>query len=234
MEHTWRRVLWFAIIAILVMLVVMAVRAQNGETPVELIARGEKIFFAETFSGNEACPANKAMDFWVKRIAEGDDEIVGTSAWCEDPQTRIRVPRGDQRLPFILHFWNPNCLPCGPELVELAAFSNRYPILPIVAVTINSERPEIDLFFMRSGFREQGHRLYLRRGPQRNRDLAGGHYRLTVLPTTLFVDADGIIIRRVDGGVIDWSSRKTRKFVDKFMRGEALSSKNSPKIRERK
>ena len=112
------------------------------------------------------------------------------------------VEAGDQAL--LVHFWATWCVPCREELPSLLQAA-RAADLRLLALT-DEEWPVIEAFFAGQVPAE------VARDPGGE---ARSRFRVSGLPDTFVLGADGRVIARV-GEARDWSRRGAREFLSQF------------------
>lgn len=141
--------------------------------------------------------------------------IAATAAKAEEPLERVVVagPDGEtaplaERVtpPAILHFWATWCAPCLEELPEVAAFAEERPDLfeGVAVVSVDTapyERVE-NFLDERLGLPD----LPTLKVVEGN---AGATFGIMGYPSTVFLNAEGMVSRRHQG-VLDWASEEVR------------------------
>jgi thiol-disulfide isomerase/thioredoxin len=103
--------------------------------------------------------------------------------------TAARPLRGDGARPMVVNLWATWCGPCRAEMPHLADAQARYPEWQFVFVNQGEGPDAVGRWLGAQGFRLQDVRL----DPDRALGAAVGS---PALPTTLFVDAKGVIVGR--------------------------------------
>jgi len=112
--------------------------------------------------------------------------------------------------PLVVHFWATWCVPCRAEQPELADFRDGLPEelgTRLVVVSVD-KRPRADVErFLGSDMELHGFQTYLVDPAE-----AGSRFQIKGYPLTLFLTADGTVIRRVSGAA-PWASETFRAQV---------------------
>jgi peroxiredoxin len=117
--------------------------------------------------------------------------------------------------PVIVNFWATWCGPCRRELPSLIRLHETMAPagLQILAVSIDADRAEVERFLTGSPLPMP---VLLDSGHQ-----AADRYRVTTIPSSFVVDAEGRVVERIDGEA-DWTSRELRRTLESLL-GEAAA-----------
>lgn len=112
----------------------------------------------------------------------------------------------------LLHFWSTWCSLCRMEMPAIEDLSRLYRDrgLAVVAVLVHEGNPEEALKLFR-----QRTKLSVPVLLDRNDEVAHRYDSYTV-PESFFIDRDGIIIRRIGGGV-DWDGMPYHSFIERLL-----------------
>lgn len=107
----------------------------------------------------------------------------------------------------ILHLWATWCVPCLDELPKLDTFSTQYKDTQIIflPVALNKELEDVTGFYSKHGIKKLP--VYIDPTMKIFREL-----EVYTLPATLFIDANGREIARIEGPA-DWQSASLRDFI---------------------
>ncbi|MEZ4637480.1 MAG: TlpA disulfide reductase family protein [Caldilineaceae bacterium] len=128
----------------------------------------------------------------ARLLGEGDPSVGKTA-----PDFAFLLP-GDEGSslsaldrPAVINFWATWCGPCRAEMPELVKLHHEHPEIAVLAVNVQEDvetvTPFADAFEMTMAV------------PMDTDGDVQRAYAVRGLPTTLFVDADGVIVGRVDG-----------------------------------
>ncbi len=117
--------------------------------------------------------------------------------------------------PMVLHLWGPWCGPCRDEFPAMLAFSRRHPDLQIAAISVNSEEKYVDKFLGQIQYQKKRGRVSVFIGSEDNIIFADNYYKVSVFPTTIYIDRDGKIVRWTEAAE-SWNSPDFERFVEQF------------------
>lgn len=119
-------------------------------------------------------------------------------------------PKG-QKLTAV-HFWATWCVPCLAELPEVDATANAYGTkgLQVVTISLDTRVDKVKTFFAEKKITHLP--AYLD-----SNNAAFRIVKLKGLPGTIFFNADGKVIGRVDGP-LDWKSKTTTDFIEQALK----------------
>jgi thiol-disulfide isomerase/thioredoxin len=113
---------------------------------------------------------------------------------------------------ILLNFWATWCPPCREEIPSMMKLDKAMVGKPfqIVAVSVDEGgKPVIDSFFKQSGFMLP---TYL--DPEGK---AARSYGVTGVPESFIIDKNGIIVKKIIGGIA-WDSSEVASFLDGLMK----------------
>lgn len=135
----------------------------------------------------------------VASASAGAQPLVGRPA----PEVELKTLGGERfRLsalkghPVVMTFWGTWCPPCRKEFPELAEVFRKHGASGLAVVGVNQRDQELSIDDVRRFVDEMATPFTIvldERGRSRRR------YRLVGLPTTVFVDSDGVVRRVVSG-----------------------------------
>lgn len=150
---------------------------------------------AATLEAPLAFNAKKSLEKLPKLYFRNED---GVSITLDDVRGQITV----------VHFWALWCVPCVKELPKLNAIAKEYGPrqFRVVAISLDNNIAKVKAFF-------KEHKLnsltpYV--------DYNMGSFRAakaTALPTSIFVNSEGYILKTHEGEV-DWTGEEARRFID--------------------
>lgn len=115
--------------------------------------------------------------------------------------------------PVIIHFWGTTCAPCALEFPHFVAFTQKYPEIEYIPLTIVSTAKQskdvIHLGLKRFG----GAELPLILDEQATCAVA---FDVTAIPTSVFINKKGEVVGNVTGP-IDWQDLNVQKLLLKIM-----------------
>ena len=101
---------------------------------------------------------------------------------------------GKDKKVTVINFWATWCPPCRAEFPELVSFSQKNKdTVQFYSVNLQEDEPKISAFFNKGGYSLP---VLMDADGQ-----VAKLFRITAIPTTIVVDADGIIRYRKSGGV---------------------------------
>ncbi|MEO8456653.1 MAG: TlpA disulfide reductase family protein [Chloroflexota bacterium] len=119
---------------------------------------------------------NLAPDFELETVAASGTPAINGEAWLSDY-------RGH---PVVLNFWATWCRPCRQEIPEFVSAYDTYKSKGLVVIGLNLQEPGlIQPFAQQYGM---DYPILVDRDGE-----VGDKYRLLGLPTTVFIDANGVI-----------------------------------------
>jgi len=144
------------------------------------------------------------VPFWGK---PGDEDTAGGEEYS-------RHKFEDFRGKFvILNFWATWCTPCRLEMPSLSVLqkemSEEYEIQVIAVSEDFTGMPTVEAFYKDTGIENLDDYIDL------NNSLMGA-FKITSLPTTVFIDKSGKEVGRVQGAV-NWSAKEVRSFIKSLL-----------------
>jgi len=107
-----------------------------------------------------------------------------------------KVTVGKNKKVTVINFWATWCPPCRTEFPELVSFSQKNKdTVQFYSVNLQEDEPKISAFFNTGGYSLP---VLMDADGQ-----VAKLFRITAIPTTIVVDADGIIRYRKSGGVTE-------------------------------
>ncbi len=123
---------------------------------------------------------------------------------------------------LLLTFWATWCTPCASELPTLDTLKRDFKKLPIEILAISEDFHPIDIiqsFYEQKGIRSID--IYRDRGNELFKAMS-----ISGLPTTFFVDEDGVIKLIIVGG-INWDLEEMRLMLIEYIGGDFALPKNT-------
>lgn len=139
------------------------------------------------------------------QVAARPDAVPGITAGTMSPEIDLKTLAGGRvKLsqlrghPVVITFWGTWCPPCRDEFPELAAAHRKYRDRGLEVVAVNQRDQELSERDVATFVEEFAVEFTIALDP---RGRSRRSYRLVALPTTVFVDADGVM-RTIHSGPI--------------------------------
>lgn len=118
---------------------------------------------------------------------------------------------------LVVNFWATWCTPCREEMASLEALSRRFPPdqVQVIGVTMDTDLNLAREFVLQAGVTFPNYAETIR---ARARDVLG----VRILPETLIVAPDGVLVARVTGAR-NWASADWISVLGALARGESFS-----------
>lgn len=126
-------------------------------------------------------------------------------------ETMITLNPGEAKLTAV-HFWATWCTPCVAELPEVDAAQQTYGKagLKVVAISMDGNLKKVTDFYKK-------HNINALDALDDYKAVSFNNLKLLGLPTTVFIDAKGEIIGRVDGPM-HWNESPNKEFIEKQLK----------------
>lgn len=120
--------------------------------------------------------------------------------------------------PVIVHFWATWCPPCVTEFPQMIKFVESFEgQIELVAVSADHSNEDVDGFIKRLGIQLPNNVHMIR--DEKNQ--IAEQYRATMLPTSVILNRDFKVTKRISGEV-DWAAHELKTFFNLLVNQDAL------------
>lgn len=144
----------------------------------------------------------------LSETTPGDDETAPDFSvkTFDGPAFTLSRHLAEDGRPVILNLWASWCLPCRAEMPALDAFAAEHPGITVVGVAVQDDLAAAERFAEEIGV---GYLLGFD-----DKEQVDGAYRAIGLPATFWISSEGVIVKRMFGGVTEESLAEAVSVLD--------------------